>query len=64
MHPPEEATLVHGAFHGAEAAFFIGIPTFLVIALFEGKPLRYIMVHAGYWLVSMTLMGAILGMFG
>ena len=63
-HEVEEITWAHGAFHGFGAAVFLGIPAFVVIAIFEQKRFAYILIHAGYWLVSMTIMGAILGFFG
>lgn len=63
-HEPHEVTLTHGLFHGAAAAIFLGIPTFMVIALFESKPAKYILIHALYWLISMTIMGGIIGAFG
>ena len=49
---------------GAEAGFLAGIWTFSAIAihsLFELKCWRYIFVNGGYSLVSLTLMGAIIG---
>lgn len=49
---------------GAGAGFLAGIWTFSAIAihsLFELKGWRYIFVNGGYSLVSLTLMGAIIG---
>jgi hypothetical protein len=49
---------------GATAGFLAGIWTFSAIAihsLFELKSWRYIFVNGGYSLVSLTLMGAIIG---
>ncbi|HTE00181.1 MAG TPA: DUF1761 domain-containing protein [Mucilaginibacter sp.] len=51
---------------GAEAGFLAGIWTFSAIAihsLFELKSWRYIFVNGGYSLVSLTLMGAIIGLW-
>lgn len=49
---------------GATAGFLAGIWTFCAIAihsLFELKNWRYILVNGGYSLVSLTLMGLIIG---
>lgn len=49
---------------GSTAGFLAGIWTFSAIAihsLFELKSWRYIFVNGGYSLVSLTLMGAIIG---
>lgn len=51
---------------GAEAGFLAGIWTFCAIAihsLFELKNWRYIFINGGYSLVSLTLMGAIIGLW-
>lgn len=49
---------------GTTAGFLAGIWTFSAIAihsLFELKSWRYIFINGGYSLVSLTLMGAIIG---
>jgi hypothetical protein len=49
---------------GAEAGFLAGIWTFCAIAihsLFELKSWRHIFINGGYSVVSLTLMGAIIG---
>lgn len=51
---------------GAEAGFLAGIWTFSAIAihsLFELKGWRYIFINSGYSVVSLTLMGAIIGLW-
>ena len=51
---------------GAEAGFLAGVWTFCAIAihsLFELKNWRYIFINGGYSLVSLTLMGAIIGLW-
>ena len=51
---------------GAEAGFLAGIWTFCAIAihsLFELKGWRYIFINGGYSVVSLTLMGAIIGLW-
>jgi hypothetical protein len=63
-HSEEDRVLLHGLFHGGSAAIFMGIPTFMVIALFESKSATYILIHALYWFISMALMGGVIGFFG
>ena len=51
---------------GAEAGFLAGIWTFSAIAihsLFELKSWRLIFINGGYSIVSLTLMGAIIGVW-
>jgi Protein of unknown function (DUF1761) len=51
---------------GAEAGFLAGIWTFSAIAihsLFELKSWRLIFINGGYCIVSLTLMGAIIGLW-
>ncbi|MGZ3764320.1 MAG: DUF1761 domain-containing protein [Mucilaginibacter sp.] len=51
---------------GAEAGLLAGIWTFSAIAihsLFELKSWRYIFINGGYSVVSLTLMGAIIGLW-
>lgn len=62
-HAIEDQTAEHGAFHGLMASIFMGIPTFAIIAMFESKSARYILIHAFYWMVCFTLMGLVVGLF-
>jgi hypothetical protein len=51
---------------GAEAGFLAGIWTFCAIAihsLFELRSWRHIFINGGYSVVSLTLMGAIIGLW-
>jgi hypothetical protein len=51
---------------GATAGFLAGIWTFGAIAthsLFELKSWRYVFINGGYSVVSLTLMGAIIGLW-
>jgi phosphate-selective porin len=51
---------------GVTAGFLAGIWTFCAIAihsLFELKSWRYILINGGYSIVSLTLMGAIIGLW-
>jgi fatty acid desaturase len=51
---------------GAQAGLLAGIWTFCAIAihsLFELKSWRYIFINGGYSVISLTLMGAIIGLW-
>ena len=52
-------TYKHGAFHGFISGLFLALPIVAINALFEQKSWKYIFVTAGYWVVLMTIMGAI-----
>ncbi len=53
-------TFEHGALHGALAGLFVALPIIGTNALFEHKGAKYILINAGYWVVTLTVMGAIL----
>lgn len=53
-------TFKHGAFHGLIAGIFVALPILGMNALFEGKSWKYILINAGYWIVSLIVMGAII----
>ena len=51
---------------GLEAGFLAGLWPFCglaIIGLFEHKSARYIFINGGYWLIALTLMGAIIGLW-
>lgn len=53
-------TFKHGALHGFMAGLFLALPIVGTNALFEQKSWKYIFVTSGYWVVVMTVMGAII----
>ena len=53
-------TFKHGAFHGIMAGIFVALPIIGTNALFERKSAKYIFINAGYWIVTLAVMGAIL----
>lgn len=53
-------TFEHGALHGFMSGLFLALPITAINGLFEQKSWKYILVNAGYWMVSMTIMGAII----
>jgi hypothetical protein len=50
-----------GAFYGFLAGFGWVFFAFVVVGLFELRSRNYILINGGYWIVTMTSMGAILG---
>lgn len=53
-------TFKHGAFHGFFAGVFVALPIIGTNALFERKSAKYIFINAGYWTVTLCIMGAII----
>lgn len=53
-------TFQHGALHGSIAGLFIVTPIIAINGLFESKSLKYILIHSGYWIITLTVMGAII----
>ncbi|WP_439102933.1 DUF1761 domain-containing protein [Congregibacter sp.] len=56
-----EITLQAGAFYGFLTGFGWIFFAFGVVALFELRSWSYILINGGYWVVTMTLTGGILG---
>lgn len=50
----------HGALHGIMAGIFVALPIMGTNALFERKSAKYIFINAGYWIVTLGVMGAII----
>jgi hypothetical protein len=53
-------TFGHGALHGGIAGVFLALPIIAIVSLFERKGWKYIAIHAGYWVVSLALMGGLI----
>lgn len=56
-------TFKHGALHGVIAAIFFALPVLGINALFERRSAKYILIHLGYWVITLGLMGAIICQF-
>ncbi len=56
-------TFKHGAFHGVIAGLFIALPIIGTNALFERKGGKYIFINAGYWTITLALMGGVICAF-
>lgn len=53
-------TFKHGLFHGLLAGITLALPITGTHALYEGKGFKYIAINAGYFIVSMGLMGGLI----
>ena len=53
-------TFQHGAIHGVMSGMFFVLPVLSIIALFEKKSFKYVAINAGYWIVTLALMGGII----
>lgn len=56
-------TFKHGALHGTILGITVALPIITIIALFERKKAKYVFIHAGYWVVSLALMGGVICQF-
>lgn len=56
-------TFKHGALHGTIAGIFFALPVIGIVGLFERKGGKYIFIHAGYWIISLALMGGVICQF-
>ena len=50
----------HGAFHAFILGLLIIFPVFATNAIFENKSVKYVAINAGYWILTVTLMGGLL----
>lgn len=53
-------TFKHGVLHGTMSGFFFVLPILSIIAMFERKSVKYVAINAGYWIVTLAIMGGIL----
>ncbi len=53
-------TFKHGALHGLIAGLFFAFPMTAINGLFERRSAKYIFVNSGYWVITLTIMGAII----
>jgi hypothetical protein len=56
-------TFRHGVIHGVVIGIFFALPITATNALFERKGGKYIFVNAGYWIISLALMGGVICAF-
>ncbi len=50
----------HGALHGVLSGLFFIAPIIGLTALHERRGFKYVAIHAGFWIVCLAIMGAIL----
>lgn len=50
----------HGALHGGMAGLFLALPVIGINSMFEMKSWKYILINAGYFIVTMAIMGGII----
>ena len=53
-------TFKHGVLHGALMGIFVILPVLGTIALYERKSIKYVLIAAGYWTVTLAIMGGII----
>ena len=53
-------TFKHGALHGFMTGFLLAFPLVAINGLFERKSWKYILINSGYWILSLTIIGAII----
>lgn len=56
-------TFKHGVFHGIIGGIAVALPILGTNALFERRSFKYIAINAGYWIVTMALMGGVICQF-
>jgi hypothetical protein len=52
-------TFKHGALHGFMSGLFFAFPIIAINGLFERKSWKYIFIHAGFWIVTLCLIGSL-----
>jgi len=59
------ASFGHGMIHGfAPALMTFVLPILGYVVIFEKKSTKYLFVYLGYWFISLTLMGGVIGQWG
>ncbi|MES2621235.1 MAG: DUF1761 domain-containing protein [Bacteroidota bacterium] len=53
----------HGALHGGLAGVFFILPVIAIDAMFGRKNWKYILINAGYWIISLAVMGGVVCQF-
>lgn len=53
-------TFSHGSVHGFITALFVALPIIGIIANFERRGWKYILIHFGYWAITLILVGGAL----
>jgi hypothetical protein len=59
-HGQKFRTFRHGMLHGGMTGLLLATPVIGINALFERRSFTYILIHAGFWVLCLVLMGGIL----
>jgi hypothetical protein len=54
----------HGVLHGVLVALFLILPILATQAMLKKKPIKYLAINAGYWIISIALMGDVVCKWG
>jgi hypothetical protein len=57
-------TFKHGALHGVLSGLFLVMPVIAIMAMVERKSVKYVAINAGYWMVTLAIMGGLICQFG
>ncbi len=57
-------TFKHGAFHGVFTGLLFATPLIGINAMFERRSFKYVAIHAGYWIITIALMGGVICQWG
>jgi len=49
----------HGMVHGAEAGLIFGLALLGITSLMQNKPLKFIWIHLGFWILCCSLMAGL-----
>jgi hypothetical protein len=52
-------TFGHGALHGVITSIAFVLPILSILALFEKKTFKYVAINAGYWMLTLAIMGGV-----
>ena len=52
-------SFLHGVIHGVMARVLLVSPILTVKSIFERKSFKYIAINAGYWIIILAIIGAI-----
>jgi hypothetical protein len=58
-HGRDFRTFKHGALHGTIAAIFMALPILGITAIAERKRGKVVLIHAGYWILTLLLVGGV-----
>lgn len=54
----------HFAFHGAQIGLVLALPIIVTNSLFEQRGFKTMAINVGYWVVTLAIMGLIIGAMG